>query len=352
MTTDIIITTYKPDESLVSMVDAWASQSVSVNKIIICNKEEKYFDRLLFNGRFMENHKNVEVFHTSAREFDCGKTRNQAVRHSEADLVLFLEQGVMPEDGEVIAGLSEPFRRDPAVALSYARLIPKDSCGEGDKLIYAYFYPEESAVRTVNDIGVMGYRTCLVSNACAMYRRKVFETEGGFENHIIAGEGIIFGNRLLKEGYKAAYVSGAVARTDTRMSAAEARGTCFDLAVLFAMHPEIFDVREIRSEGRRLFKNAYHEISKQSRFAAYRYNRLLNARRSGFKKGRYFRQLPPKVVADISFNREFWRAEELMKARGAVNSREGYGRSKEELDMLYKNPIKAHDWDSKNPSDQ
>ncbi|MCR5279655.1 MAG: glycosyltransferase family 2 protein, partial [Lachnospiraceae bacterium] len=92
MTVDLIISTYKPDDGFVRLVDAMAAQTVAPGKIIIINKEEKYFDRLLFNGRFMDNHKNIEVHHISTNEFDCGKSLNQAIKYSEADYVLLMKQ--------------------------------------------------------------------------------------------------------------------------------------------------------------------------------------------------------------------------------------------------------------------
>lgn len=352
MTVDLIITTYKPNESLVDMVDAWTSQSVPVNRIIICNKEEKYFDRLLFNGRFMDNHKNVEVYHVSAREYDCGKSRNLAARHSEADLILFVSQGVMPADPGVIADLLEPFSKDPKVAAAYARPVPLDTNGAGEQYIYAHYFPSESSVRSVNDLSVMGWKACHIPDQCMMFRRTAFEFCGGFDNHIICCAGTVFGHRLLKAGYKIACAGDAMVRLDTELSLPDERASYFDLAVLAAMHPDIFDMREVRAEGRRIFKGAYHEMLQFGRFAAYRYNRLLKARSRGFRKGRIYRRLPIKAAAASSYNREFWRAEELLRARGAVNSHEGYGRSESELDMLHGNTIKTHNWDKENPSDQ
>ena len=74
MTIDLVITTYKPTKTFFDLVDKMSKQTVEIRKIIILNVEQKYFDRLLYATKFIDEHKNVEVRHISAREFDCGKS--------------------------------------------------------------------------------------------------------------------------------------------------------------------------------------------------------------------------------------------------------------------------------------
>ncbi len=344
MTIDLIITTYKPDEGFVKVVDAIASQSVTLNRIIILNKEEKYFDRLLFNGRFLENHKNFEVHHVSAREYDLGHSRNQCIKYSEADYVLFMHQNAMPVGTEVLSGLLNAFMADPKVAVACARPVPPESKGPGEQYIFNHYYPDEPSVRSKEDLTVNGWHACISSNACALYSRKIFDELGGFENHVIRNEDMLFAAKALMEGYKVAYVPSSEVRIEKLPEPVDEQGDFFDMAVSFAMHPEIFPMKEILAEGRRVFKAAVNEAAKESRTRAVGFRRLLRKRSKGFNRGRIYRRLSPRLISANSYNKGFWRAEELMRARSTVDSHQGYGRSAQELDMLHGNKIKTHTW--------
>ncbi len=345
MTIDLIITTYKPDTNFLEMVETMTTQSVPVNKVIIYNREEKYFDRLLFTTKFLDDHKNLEVHHLSSREFDCGKSRNAAVRLSEADFVVFMDQGVMPVGKEILADLHRAFVNDSKVAVSYARLIPADSRGAGEKYVFKHFWPEEASVRSASDFDTMGWKTCLSTNNCAMYKREVFDKLGGFLNHVICNEDMLYAAKALKEGYKVAYVpSATVILTDPPEEVDEAQ-VFFDKAVSFAKHPEIFDIDEIRAEGRRLYKEACAQAKKSGSREARRFKASMKRRLKGFKKGRNYKSIGRNSISKYSANKVYWRADDLLRARSAVDSRQGYGRSSEEMDMLHNIPVKAHKWE-------
>lgn len=49
---DIIIPVYKPDKSFFVLIDKLEHQTVAINKIILMNTEQKYYDRLLYGTSF------------------------------------------------------------------------------------------------------------------------------------------------------------------------------------------------------------------------------------------------------------------------------------------------------------
>ena len=49
---DIIIPVYKPDARFLTLLEKIGQQSVPVNRIIIMNTEQKYFDRLTYGTSF------------------------------------------------------------------------------------------------------------------------------------------------------------------------------------------------------------------------------------------------------------------------------------------------------------
>ena len=53
---DVIIPTYKPDQKFLDLMEKLAHQTVPVNKIIIMNTEQKYFDRLTYGTPFSKKY--------------------------------------------------------------------------------------------------------------------------------------------------------------------------------------------------------------------------------------------------------------------------------------------------------
>ena len=345
MSIDLIIMTYKPDKTFLRQVEEMVSQTLPVDRVIIFNKEEKYFDRLLFTTKFMDDHKNVEVHHQSAREFDCGKSRNMAAKLSDAEYMIFMEQGVIPEGKDLIAELQKPFLKDDKVCMSYARLIPGGECGEGEKHIYKHFFPEESVVKSSRDEETMGWKAYFASDACAMYKREIFSELGGFFNHVICNEDMLFAAKAIKEGYKVAYVSEAVAVKNPSGSDGSPFGFAFDTAVSFVKHPELFDAEEIYAELKRCVKSAVGSAKRTDSSSVHRFKSTADQWVKGFKKGKSFKRLNKNKLHKYSANREYWRADELLRDRSAVDSRQGYGRSEEEIKMLRENKIKTHKWE-------
>ena len=93
---DVIILTYKPGNQVMSLIEKLENQTYPVNKIIIMNTEEKYFEKLFYGTGFLEKYKNIEVHHLSAKEFDHAATRRKAVKHSESDIFICRTHDAVP----------------------------------------------------------------------------------------------------------------------------------------------------------------------------------------------------------------------------------------------------------------
>lgn len=102
---DVIIPTYKPDQKFLDLMEKLAHQTVPVQKVIIMNTEQKYFDRLTYGTSFSKKYKNVVVKHLSKREFDHGRTRNSGVRCSDAPVFVMMTQDAVPADEFLIEEL-------------------------------------------------------------------------------------------------------------------------------------------------------------------------------------------------------------------------------------------------------
>ena len=103
---------------------------------------------------------------------------------STADLVVCMTQDAMPADETLIEELVKPFG-DPEVWAAYARQLPNEECREVEKYTRSFNYPEQSMVKTKEDLDRLGIKTFFCSNVCAAWRREKYLELGGFVKHTI-----------------------------------------------------------------------------------------------------------------------------------------------------------------------
>ena len=340
MTIDLILPIYKPEKVFLDLVEEMTSQSLPINKIIIMNTEQKYFDRLTYSTKFLDKHENIEIRHLSKREYDHGKTRNAAVKLSDADYFIMMSQNAMPVGKEIIAKLLKAFETEPNVAVAYAGEVAVASAKEYDKFERRYFFPEDSAVRSLKDVDTLGWLAYMNSNNCAMYRRDIFDKLGGFMNHVICNEDIFYASKAINEGYKVSYVADAIvvytAETEDRDRMKEA----FDLGVSVAKHPEVFNAEAFKASIHKLDKMTLNHLKRTGhRNEIFAFKRIMAAHRKGFNKGLKYKKISGSEISRYSFNTEYWRADEILRDRTSVDVHSGYGRSEAELRMLAKTPV-------------
>ena len=180
-TVDIIIPTYKPDNSLLRLIDDLERQALAPSHIIIMNTEEKYWDELLakYKENPQEKYDNIILKHVTKAEFDHGETRNQGVALSDADFFLMMTQDAFPRDKMLVSSLAKALQEED-VAAAYARQYPKTDCNLAERYSRKFNYPNEPMKKTQADVTKLGIKTYFCSNVCAMYRRDIFDKLGGF----------------------------------------------------------------------------------------------------------------------------------------------------------------------------
>lgn len=340
MKIDLIIPTYKPDKTLIDTIATMQSQTVKINKIIIMNTEQKFFERMTYATSFVNSNKNMEVKHISKKEFDHGRTRNQGVARSDADYFLMMTQDAVPVGNRLVEELVYALEADESIAVAYARQIARDDSKEAEKFARLFNYPDESAVHTQADVATLGIKAYFCSNVCAMYRRDIFDELGGFLNHAIFNEDMLYAAKAIKAGYKVAYVSTAKVIHSHNYTNKEQYSRNFDIGVSHAKHPEVFEGLNTKGEGKKLVKMTVDhlrhckkgiEIPKLYIASAYKY--------LGYRSGKKFMRLSKKAILRKTMNPSYWREDELLRDRGTINARLGYGRSEEELAMIASVPI-------------
>ncbi|MCM1048721.1 MAG: glycosyltransferase family 2 protein [Clostridiales bacterium] len=328
---DVIIPTYKPDGKFLKLMEMLENQTVSINRVIIMNTEQKYFDRLTYGTSFSKKYRNVLVRHLSKREYDHGRTRNQALSYSDAKVFIMMTQDAVPADEYMVEKLLEALEQDN-VAIAYARQLADDACSAAERYTRNFNYPQEKSIKTKADIERLGIKTFFCSNVCAAYKRKVFDSLGGFINHTIFNEDMIFAAGAIKKDYAVSYQPEAKVYHSHDYSNMEQFRRNFDLGVSQADHPEVFADITSESEGIKLVKNtvAYLKETKQKKQIP---NVII---KSGFKymgylAGKNYKKLPAKLILKCSASKEYWEQDSLIKANKGIDATKGYGRSEEEL---------------------
>ena len=330
MKVDIIIPVYKPDNSFFELIEKLEHQTLPVHKIILMNTEEKYLEQLMYGKRFKENYQNIEVYHLSKKEFDHGRTRNKGVKKSEADIFIMMTQDAIPVDGELVEQLVKAME-SPMVAAAYARQLPKEDCGIIEAYTRSFNYPEKSMLKSEEDIQRLGIKTYFCSNVCCAYRREIFDKLGGFVNHAIFNEDMVYAAGAIKQGYQIAYVAEAKVLHSHNYSCSQQFHRNFDLGVSQAKHPEVFADVPSEGEGIRSIKStiSYLKAQKKAKWIP----KLIiqsGCKYAGYLLGKHYKYLPKKLVLSCTMNKEYWKHEERRMDVANIDATRGYGRTEAE----------------------
>ncbi len=330
-TVDIIIPTYRPDKGFIELVQKLKKQTYPIHKIVVVNTEEKYYNQLIYGTNFLEESKNIEVYHLSKKEFDHGKTRNWGVKRTTSDYFVCLTQDAMPADDSLIENLVNAIDQ-PKVAVAYGRQLPDKDCDIIEQFTRAFNYPQHSFTKGIEDLPRLGIKTYFCSNVCAIYKRDIFENLGGFISHTIFNEDMIYAAGAVQAGFRIAYAADACVIHSHNYTCMDQFHRNFDLGVSQADNPEIFANIPSESEGIRMIRKTAEYLRKNGK----RNKIFLLYMRSGFKyigyrMGYNYKKLPRKLVLKCTMNKDYWRLYNLKNAAAGIDASKGYGRTEAEM---------------------
>lgn len=307
MLVDIIIPTYKPDEKFKKLVEMLEKQTVSVNKIIVINTEERYMEEFCIGTKFLSEHKKLEIHHISSKEFDHGRSRNHGAKKSQADILVYMTQDAVPKDEYLIEKLIAPLR-DEKVACSYARQLADEHSTMTECLTREFNYPDTDRVKSKADIEELGIKTYFCSNVCCAYNGKIFRELKGFINHTIFNEDMIFAAKVIENGYKIAYAAGAEVIHSHNYTGRQQFHRNFDLGVSQADHPEIFEAVSSESEGIKMVRETIGKLKK----AGYgkeipNYIVTSGCKFVGYRMGKAYKKLPMWLIKKCTMSPMYWR---------------------------------------------
>ena len=163
---DVIIPTYHPGKEFAALLECLEQQSCPVSRIIVMNTEEQFWDT-----RWEKEHPCLEVHHLKKENFDHGGTRRQAAELSDGDVMVFLTQDAMPADKNTVSHLVKALNSQENIGAAYARQLPNSSCSFVEAYTRSFNYPDQSGVKTKDDLPVLGIKTFFCSNVCAAYKK-------------------------------------------------------------------------------------------------------------------------------------------------------------------------------------
>ncbi len=301
MTTfDIVIPTYKPDKAFPDVVERLEGQRAKPGRIIIINTEEEYLKDIPGGVGGLLKYGNIEIHNIEKKDFDHGRTRNEAASYSDAPFLIFMTMDAMPDDDILTEELLKPME-DEKVAVSYARQLPKEGCSEIERCNRAFNYPDTDQLKGRDDIARLGIKTFFCSNVCACYRREIFDRLGGFVNETLFNEDMIYASKAVRAGYEIYYASRARVCHSHDLSAKEQYHRNFDLGVSQAEHPEVFEGISSESEGMKLVKRSIGHLCRVGKpYLIPDFVIKCAARYLGYKKGRNFAGLSKKEILKMT----------------------------------------------------
>lgn len=261
-------------------------------------------------GRFpkeVEQMEKVKVSHIERREFDHGATRDMGMQMSKAEIVVFMTQDAVPADEYVIGNLVKVLEEDEMTGAAYARQLAASGCNYIEKYTRKFNYPENSRIKSKEDLQEMGIKTFFCSNVCAAYKRNIYEKAGGFCKKTIFNEDMILAGHMINAGYKVAYVAEARVIHSHNYTGMQQFHRNFDMAVSQAEHPEVFEGIKSESEGIKLVKQtAAHLVKRRKIQLVPKLVYQSGCKYIGYRMGKMYKKLPDKVVKWCSMSPGYW----------------------------------------------
>jgi len=302
-TVDVIVPTYNAAKYLDGLLGSIEDCSAnSINSVYFVDSSSSDGTAELIRQRGFENVTEIE-----ASDFDHGGTRGGIAKASRGDIVVFLTQDALLADEFSIEKLVSVFE-DPKIGAAYGRQLPYEWTNRFGEFLRKFNYPDESYVRAYSDKDKFGIKVAFLSNSFAAYRREYMDEIGWFKNNLILGEDAYAGAKLLKLGYKIAYVADAVVYHSHSYTILQEFKRYFDIGVFHRM--EYWLIEEFgkpEGEGLRYIKEELRFLIKKNDYLLIVVSFFRNIfKYLGYKLGINYHRLPDWLIKRISMHHRWW----------------------------------------------
>lgn len=295
-----VVPTYNGYHDLYRLLSSLDTQIASFDLFVVDSSSQD-------NTNVLAQSRCANVVSITSEQFNHGGTRQMMIdRYPGYDIYIFLTQDAYLENEFSIANIAKYFI-DPAVGAVCGRQLPHHNATLLAQHARLFNYPEVSAVKSVNDIQLLGIKTAFMSNSFSAYRGKALTEVGGFPSNVILSEDMFVAAKMLLAGWNIAYAGDACCRHSHNYTIIEEFRRYFDIGVFHSQEPWIKNnfggaggegVRYVLSELSFLsYRNFYLWPSSLIRNGT----KLL-----GYKLGLMQRKIPAFIKVKLSMHRKYW----------------------------------------------
>jgi rhamnosyltransferase len=238
-----------------------------------------------------------------------GLTREKARKHLNTEIAVMMTPDAYPTDEGLLNRLIAPVAKG-IVSATYARQIPHDDADIFEAFPRYFNYPVEGHVRSLNDLGRLGVLTFFFSDSCAAYNNHALDEIGGFPSVLMAEDAITVA-RLLRRGYRVAYVSDAVVKHSHRYTLRAEFRRYFDTGYVRKIYDDILTADETDYDrGWLFFRALVRELCRRRSVHLIPYAVLQTcAKVAGYRLGRLGPHLPVSLKRRLSSQDFYWTSE-------------------------------------------
>ncbi len=303
-TIDVIIPTYHSGDKFDKLIKMLYAQTVKPNRVLILHTVENEGEEQSYPQ--IEG-SNITVIPIEKKNFDHGGTRKYGASLSDADIIMFMTQDAVPADEHLIEKLLEPYL-DPTVSATYARQLPDEKADLLERYTRYFNYPNQSRVKSKEDISELGIKTFFCSDVCATYRNSVYRQLGGFVDKTIFNEDMIMAAAMIRADYKVAYAAGAKVIHSHRYSYEEQFTRNFDLGVSHNQYVEVFHGLKSESEGIKLVISSIRYLIEKRKFLMIPDLMISSGCKFlGYQLGKRYDLFSKDFVKRCSMNKSYWK---------------------------------------------
>lgn len=297
----MIIPTYNAENYLVKLLDSNKNQSVQEFELIIIDSSSK--DKTVDIAKQYTD--NVIVIAQS--EFDHGGTRAKAAQIAKGEILVFLTQDALPYDENTIENIINVFK-DEKVGASYGRQLSYEDTNLFGKHLREFNYPDNTIVRTKDDIKKYGIKTAQLSNSFAAYRKSVLMETGNFKDGLILGEDVYTGAKMILAGYCLVYTANAKVYHSHSYTVWEEFKRYFDIGVFHKCESWILEsFGKAEGEGMKYIKSEVRYLIKHGAWYLLLEWFMRNGMKyMGYKLGQKYEKLPMWMIKKFSMHYRWW----------------------------------------------
>ena len=301
-TVEAVIPVYKPGRELFRILKRLDGQKYPLTRIHLMHTTDG--EELT---RLPQIDIPVEIHPLVTDEFDHAATRHHGFSLCQSDFILCMTQDAVPVDGHLTENLLAAFD-DESCGLAYARQVARKEHGAIEQYTRRFNYPDEDRLQNLDTLEELGIKAYFCSDACALYKRELYEQLGGFEQPAIFQDDMVYAYNLIRAGYSVRYQAGARVYHSHRYTLRQQFKRNFDLGVSQAQHPEIFAAVSSASEGKRLVAGTAEYLIRHHHFLSLPYLVAVSgAKWLGYKAGHHYRHLPSALIRSFTMNKNYWR---------------------------------------------